>query len=328
MTVLVVGGAGYIGSHMVRCLRDRAMRCAVLDNFSTGYRDAIAGADSLTEGSLASEAHVARACRQGVSAAMHFASFIQVGESVTQPGKYYANNVAATIALLNALVANGVRRFIFSSSGAVYGEPRQPLVPESHETQPHNPYGRTKLMVEQMLPDYERAHGLKWVALRYFNAAGAQPDATIGERHDPETHLIPLALRAVNGRLDHLTVYGSDYPTADGTCVRDYVHVCDLADAHLLAVTYLEKGGESRAFNLGNGDGFSVKQVIDSVERVTGRKVPLKHGARRAGDPAVLVADAGAAKSILGWRPRYADLDTIVAHAWAWERKLATMAKP
>jgi UDP-glucose 4-epimerase len=328
VTVLIVGGAGYIGSHMVRCLRDRAMRCAVLDNFSTGYRDAIHAADSLTEGNLASETHVARACRQGASAAMHFASFIQVGESVAQPGKYYANNVAATIGLLNALVANGVRRFIFSSSGAVYGEPRQPgPVAESYETAPHNPYGRTKLMVEQMLPDYERAYGLKWVALRYFNAAGAHPDATIGERHDPETHLIPLVLRAANGRLDHLSVYGTDYATPDGTCVRDYVHVCDLADAHLLALEYLDKGGESRAFNLGNGSGFSVRQVIDAAERVTGRKVPVKLGARRAGDPAVLVADASAAKSVLGWRPKHADLDTIVAHAWAWEQKLAAMTR-
>jgi UDP-glucose 4-epimerase len=182
-------------------------------------------------------------------------------------------------------------------------------------------------MVEQMLPDYERAYGLKWAALRYFNAAGAHPDATIGERHEPETHLIPLALRAANGRLDHLTVYGTDYPTPDGTCVRDYVHVCDLADAHLLALEYLDKGGESRAFNLGNGSGFSVRQVIDSAERVTGRKIPVKFGPRRAGDPAVLVADAGAAKSILGWRPKHADLDTIVAHAWAWEQKLAAMTR-
>lgn len=327
MTVLVVGGAGYVGSHMVSYLRDRAMACTVLDDFSTGYRDALPPAASLTEGSLANDAHVASACRPGIAAAMHFASFIQVGESVTQPGKYYANNVAATIALLNALVANGVRRFVFSSSAAVYGEPRQSPIPESHATQPLNPYGRTKLMVEQMLPDYERAYGLKWVALRYFNAAGAHPDGSIGERHEPETHLIPLALRAANGRLEHLTVFGTDYPTPDGTCIRDYVHVVDIAEAHLLALEYLERGGKSRAFNLGNGAGFSVKQVIDSIERVTGRKVPAKFGARRPGDAAVLVADASAAKSILGWKPKYADLDTIVAHAWAWERKLAAMPK-
>ena len=176
-------------------------------------------------------------------------------------------------------------------------------------------------MVEQLLPDYERAYGLKWVSLRYFNAAGAQPDATIGERHEPETHLIPLALRAANGRLPQLTLFGSDYPTPDGTCIRDYVHVCDLAQAHLLALDYLDRGGESRAFNLGNGGGFSVRQVIDSVERVTSHNVPVVHGPRRAGDPAILVADAGLARSALGWRPRYADLDTIVAHAWSWERK-------
>lgn len=323
--VLVVGGAGYIGSHMVRALAEAGRGACVLDDLSTGHRDAVGVA--LVEAGLEDAAAVSRAvAASSAGAAMHFASFIQVGESVAAPAKYYANNVANTVSLLNALCEAGVRRFIFSSSAAVYGEPERSPLPESHPTRPVNPYGRTKLMVEQMLPDYGRAYGLEWVALRYFNAAGAHPDATLGERHDPETHLIPLALRAASGRLPALTVFGTDYPTPDGTCIRDYVHVMDLAQAHLLALEHLERGGESRAFNLGNGGGFSVKQVIDSVERVTGRKVPVEYGPRRAGDPAALVADASAAKSVLGWRPRFADLDTIVAHAWTWEMRQAAAA--
>jgi len=323
--ILVVGGAGYIGSHLARLLMDHGRDTVILDDLSTGHREVIAPQPFVKAGVQDGEAVRRVLARRPMSAAVHFASFIQVGESVTHPGKYYANNVANAIALLNALCECGMRRFIFSSSAAVYGDPVQSPIAESHPTRPLNPYGRTKLMVEQMLPDYERAYGLKWVALRYFNAAGAHPDGSIGERHEPETHLIPLALRAANGRLGRLTVHGTDYPTPDGTCIRDYVHVMDLAGAHLLALQYLERGGESRAFNLGNGGGFSVRQVIDSVERVTARKVPVEYGPRRAGDPAVLVADASAAREILGWRPRYADLDTIVAHAWAWERTLASM---
>jgi len=324
-SILVVGGAGYIGSHLARLLMDQGRDAVILDDLSTGHWEVIAPQLFVKAGVQDGEAVRRAFARRPMSAAVHLASFIQVGESVTHPGKYYANNVASAIALLNALCECGVHRFIFSSSAAVYGDPVQSPIPESHPTRPLNPYGRSKLMVEQMLPDYERAYGLKWVALRYFNAAGAHPDGSIGERHDPETHLIPLALRAANGRRDHLTVYGMDYPTPDGTCIRDYVHVMDLAEAHLLALQYLERGGESRAFNLGNGGGFSVRQVIDSVERVTGRKVPVEYGPRRAGDPAVLVAGASAAREILGWRPRYPDLDTIVEHAWAWERRLASM---
>lgn len=316
----MVGGAGYIGSHVLLEARERGQRTVALDNFSTGYRDALPPGQALVEGDLGDPAAVARACA-GAGAAMHFASYIQVGESTREPGKYYANNVAATITLLNALCAAGVRRFVFSSSAAVYGMPSAPHIPEAHPTVPINPYGRTKLIVEQMLPDYERAYGLKWVALRYFNAAGAHPEGLAGERHDPETHLIPLALRAAAGRLERLTVNGRDYPTADGTCVRDYVHVCDLASAHLLALDYLEAGGESRAFNLGNGAGFSVLEVVRSVERVSGRPVPLAYGARREGDPAVLVADSSRARASLGWRPVYEDLDTIVRHAWRWESR-------
>lgn len=321
---LLSGAAGYIGSHVAHALAERGIVFSGLDNLATGRRD---NAPSwLVVGDIQNSRAVRDAMvKSAAMAAMHFASYIDAGESVAIPAKYYRNNVANTIAMLNTLCEHGIKRFIFSSSAAVYGEPERSPIPESHPTRPLNPYGRTKLMVEQMLPDYERAYGLKWVALRYFNAAGAHPDGSIGERHEPETHLVPLALRAANGRLGRLTVHGTDYPTPDGTCIRDYVHVCDLADAHLRALEYLEQGGESRAFNLGNGGGFSVRRVIDSVERVTGRKVPVEYGPRRPGDPAVLVADATAAREILGWRPRYADLDTIVEHAWAWERRLAAM---
>lgn len=325
-STLVIGGAGYIGSHVLLDARERGAPTVALDNLSTGFRDALPPLQMFVEGDLADAAAVSRACSGGVSAAMHFGSFIQVAESVRDPAKYYGNNVAATIRLLETLCVSGVKYFVFSSSAAVYGEPIAARIPESHPTQPLNPYGRTKLMVEQMLPDYERVYGLRWVALRYFNAAGAHPGGTLGERHEPETHLIPLALRAASGRRDHLTVYGTDYPTHDGTCVRDYVHVCDLADAHWLALDYLVRGGASRAFNLGNGDGFSVRQVIESVGRVTGRPVPVKLCERREGDPAILVADASEARSILGWRPRHSSLDTIIAHAWAWERAVAAAA--
>lgn len=325
-SILVVGGGGYIGSHMVRHLAERSLPAAVLDDFSTGYRDALLGAE-LLEGDLGDAATLDRALGSGrFGCVMHFASFIQVGESVGQPAKYYANNVANTIALLNAMARHGVRRFIFSSSAAVYGEPERVPIPEDHPTRPVNPYGRTKLIVEEMLPDYARAYGLQWAALRYFNAAGADPAGRLGERHEPETHLIPLALRACSGRLAKLTVFGEDWPTPDGTCIRDYVHVSDLCDAHLLALRHLEAGGESRAFNLGNGGGFSVRQVIDAARRVSGREPACAFAARRPGDAAVLVADATAARTVLGWKPRFDALDTIVAHAWAWEKKMAGLA--
>ncbi len=318
--ILVVGGAGYIGSHMARRLASAGVACCTLDNLSTGFRDAVAGA--FVEGPMQDAMAVERAVREsGAGAAMHFAGYIQVAESVADPARYHRNNVENTARLLDALCAQGMRYLVFSSSAAVYGEPRQVPIPEAHPLAPTNPYGLTKLLVERMLPDYERTHGLRWAALRYFNAAGAHPGGGIGERHDPETHLIPLALRAASGRIARLTVNGTDYPTPDGTCVRDYVHVCDIVEAHVLALDHLRAGGASGAFNLGNGKGFSVKQVLDAVERVTGAKVPVAHGPRREGDPAVLVADPALARQVLGWAPRYGDLDTIVAHAWAWERR-------
>ena len=252
---------------------------------------------------------------------MHFASFIQVGESVQEPAKYYANNVTNTLNLLDAMVTHEVQRFIFSSSAAVYGNPHTVPIPEDHPKHPINPYGRTKWMVEQILDDYDRAYGLKSVSLRYFNAAGADPGGQLGERHEPETHLIPLILRAASGRAPDIKVFGRDYDTPDGTCIRDYVHVADLCDAHRLALDQLLDGGVSAVYNLGNGNGFSVAEVIAATERVTGRNIPVTDVARREGDPPRLVANATRARTELGWQPQFNELDAIIAHAWAWECK-------
>jgi UDP-glucose 4-epimerase len=253
-------------------------------------------------------------------AVFHFASFIQVGESVSEPGRYYQNNVAATLVLLQAMVRAGVRRLIFSSTAAVYGDPQYVPIDEQHPKAPINPYGCSKWMVEQVLQDFDRAYGLRSVCLRYFNAAGADPEGECGERHEPETHLIPLILQAASGRRPAITVFGRDYDTPDGTCIRDYIHVADLASAHALAVDYLIAGGASTAFNLGNGLGFSVQQVIDTVRDVTGREVRVEDAPRRAGDPPRLVADAGKARQLLGWQPVYGSLEAIVRHAWNWEK--------
>ncbi len=258
--------------------------------------------------------------RRKYDAVMHFASFIEVGESVREPAKYYRNNVANTLALLAAMREAGVDRFIFSSTAAIFGTPQYVPIDERHPRAPINPYGRTKNMVEDVLSDYERAYGLRSACLRYFNAAGADPEAKLGERHDPESHLIPLALQAASGRRAGLSVYGTDYDTPDGTCIRDYVHVSDLCEAHWLALESLRAGAGSQAYNLGNGNGFSVLEVIETAKKVTGVDFAVKHEARRAGDPPRLVADSSAIKTKLGWSPRYADLDTIVAHAWAFER--------
>ncbi|HUQ24816.1 MAG TPA: UDP-glucose 4-epimerase GalE, partial [Burkholderiales bacterium] len=250
---------------------------------------------------------------------MHFASFIQVGESVRAPGKYYGNNFCNTLALLDAMVRHDVRRFIFSSTAAVYGMPDQVPIPESAPKRPINPYGHSKRMVEQALADYDVAHGLKAVCLRYFNAAGADPTARLGERHEPESHLIPLVLQAASGRRAAVQVFGRDYDTPDGTCIRDYVHVVDLCSAHLLALQSLMDGAGSAAYNLGNGNGFSVQEVIDTAARVTGRGIAATDAPRRAGDPPRLVADSTLVRRALGWRPAYAALDAMVAHAWAWQ---------
>jgi UDP-glucose 4-epimerase len=321
MNLLIVGGAGYIGSHMVKHLLAAGHGVVVADNFATGHRDAVVGGE-LVELDIADAAALqALFAAQHFDAVLHFASFIQVGESVTEPGKYYANNLAATLTLLQAMVQAGVKQFIFSSTAAVYGDPAYVPIDEAHPKNPINPYGRSKWMVEQVLEDFDRAYGLKSVCLRYFNAAGADPAGRLGERHEPETHLIPLILQAASGRREAITVFGRDYDTPDGTCIRDYIHVADLIEAHALALDYLQRGGESGAFNLGNGNGFSVQEVIDTARRVTGQEIRVIDAERRAGDPPRLVADSTLARKLLGWQPRYADLDTIVAHAWAWEQK-------
>lgn len=321
LTVLVVGGAGYIGSHMVWLLGQRGVRVITLDDLSSGHADAVLSGDFI-RGDMADRPLLDRIFTQyRVDAVMHFASFIQVGESVQQPARYYHNNLTNTLALLDAMRDHGVSRFIFSSTAAVFGEPDYVPIDEAHPQRPINPYGRTKWMVEQALADYDRAYGLKSVALRYFNAAGAHPDGLLGERHAPETHLIPLVLQVASGRRTAIQLFGQDYDTPDGTCIRDYIHIMDLADAHGLALMRLMNGGPSGVFNLGNGDGYSVQQVIDVAREVTGQPIAVQHGPRRAGDPASLVADATRARTELGWKPQYPALSTLVAHAWAWEQR-------
>ncbi|MDD5296589.1 MAG: UDP-glucose 4-epimerase GalE [Rhodocyclaceae bacterium] len=320
MNILVVGGAGYIGSHMVRLLNDSNLAPVVLDDLSSGFSDSIPGAE-LYIGDVGDVSVLDMILNQRrFDAVMHFASFIQVGESVLHPAKYYDNNVGKTITLLNAMARHGVKNFIFSSSAAIFGVPLTDLVDEAHPQLPINPYGRSKWLVENLLPDYEVAYGIRHVCLRYFNAAGAQPDGSLGERHSPETHLVPLAINAALGRCQSLKVFGNDYPTLDGTCIRDYIHVCDLADAHLRALRHLRSGGCSLKLNLGNGAGYSVRQVLETVERQLGLPVPHAVVERRAGDPPILVADAGQAHNVLGWSPAYPDLDEIVKHAVQWHR--------
>ena len=325
MKILVVGGAGYIGSHMVKMLLEQGHSVITFDNLCSGYRDAVLGG-AFVKGDLANLAKLDETfTTYRPDAVMHFASHIQVGESVKAPGKYYLNNVTNTMNLLDAMVRHEVKYFVFSSTAAIFGEPEYTPINEAHPKNPLNPYGRSKLMVEQMLQDYERAHGLKSVCLRYFNAAGADPEGQLGERHEPETHLIPLVLQAISGKRSEITVFGRDYDTHDGTCVRDYIHVVDLCSAHSLALSRLMKTNESRQYNLGNGAGFSVDEVIRTAELVTGSKVKVVEGPRREGDPAVLVADATLARQELGWNPVYFDLDTIIAHAWQWEYASAQM---
>lgn len=319
--ILVVGGAGYIGSQMVKRLAQAGYRAVVLDDLSGGRREA-AGSARLIVADLGDRGALDALMQSfDFSAVMHFASFIQVGESVVQPAKYYHNNVGNTVQLLDAMVRHGIECFIFSSTAAIFGEPEYVPIDEKHPKAPINPYGLSKLMVEQMLGDFGRAYGLRSSCLRYFNAAGADPDGEMGECHEPETHLIPLVLQAASGRRHAITIYGANYDTPDGTCIRDYIHVSDLCDAHLLALEALLDGGPSTHYNLGNGAGYSIMEVIEAVERVTGSTVRRENGPRRPGDPPVLVADSTLAKSELHWKPRFADLDSIIAHAWAWERK-------
>jgi UDP-glucose 4-epimerase len=319
--ILVVGGAGYIGSHMVKMLAQAGYPVVVLDNLCTGFAGA-ARYGTLVEGDLADSALLDRLFGEHrFTAVLHFAALSQVGESMQIPARYYRNNVANTLSLLDAMDRHGVRSFLFSSTAAIFGEPQYTPIDEAHPTRPINPYGRSKRMVEEMLDDLGRSQGLRAVCLRYFNAAGADPEGELGERHDPESHLIPLVLQAASGRRPQIAVFGTDYDTPDGTCIRDYIHVWDLCSAHLLALEHLLGGGASLALNLGNGQGFSVQEVIETARRVTGKDIPVRTEPRRPGDPAILVADSQQARAILGWQPRYADLDTIIAHAWAWEQQ-------
>ncbi|WP_373018215.1 UDP-glucose 4-epimerase GalE [Thiomicrorhabdus sp.] len=327
MKILVVGGAGYIGSHMVKMLSKSGHSVTVLDNLSTGFKR-LARYGDLVVGDMADTIRLEQLFTdKGFDAVMHFAASSLVGESMQNPEKYYRNNVANTLNLLNVMLKHDVKHFIFSSTAATFGEPEYIPIDENHRQNPINPYGSSKLMVERILQDYSLAYGLNSVSLRYFNACGADPEGEIGECHDPETHLIPIILQVASGKREAVTVFGRDYPTADGTCIRDYVHINDLCSAHALALHKIttENSGLALAYNLGNGHGFSVQQVIDVVKAVVavdGKTVTVKEGARREGDPAVLVADSGLAMQSLGWKPQFPDLETIVEHAWQWEKKL------
>jgi UDP-glucose-4-epimerase GalE len=315
--VLVTGGAGYIGSHAAKALRRAGRDVVIYDNLSAGHREAALGAP-LIEGDTADTGAVRRAIRDtGATAVMHFAAWLSVGESVTDPAGYYRNNVGGTLGTLEAMAAEGCRHFVFSSTCAVYGEPGETPLRETHVTRPINAYGQTKLAVEQALPHFERAYGIRAICLRYFNAAGADPEGELGEDHHPEIHVIPRAFEAASGG-DPLQVFGEDYPTPDGTCLRDYIHVADLAEAHQRALDRLEQGGASATYNVGTERPSSVRQVIAAVERVTGRAVARRSAARRPGDPAVLYASASRIREDLGWTPARPDLDTIVADAWRW----------
>lgn len=332
MKVLVVGGAGYIGSHLVKQLSRAGHSVVVLDNLTSGFRELACYGD-LVVGDLADMDLLERLFRDyAFDGVMHFAAHSLVGESMQDPGKYYRNNVSNTLNLLEVMVRHDVKYFIFSSTAATFGEPEYVPIDEVHSQRPINPYGASKLMVERMLQDFHTAHGLSSVSLRYFNACGADPEGEIGECHDPETHLIPLILQAASGRRKSITVFGRDYPTEDGTCIRDYIHIEDLCSAHAQALEALILGHKhgALAFNLGNGKGYSVQQVIEAVQLVVaedGCNLRIEEGERRLGDPAKLVADATLAKQELGWQPRYSELETIVRHAWAWEKQRASIDK-
>lgn len=321
MSILVLGGAGYIGSHTVYDLIDAGRDVVVVDNLQTGFKKAIHPKARFYEVDIRSRAaleHVFQS--EDIEGVIHFAASSQVGESMVNPLKYYDNNMAGTLVLLQTMVTHGVDKIVFSSTAATYGEPERVPILESDRTDPTNCYGETKLSMEKMMRWVSQAHGLKFVALRYFNAAGAHMSGAIGEAHNPETHLIPLILQVPNGQRDRIMIFGDDYATPDGTCIRDYIHVTDLAQAHILALDHLLAGGDNNVFNLGNGVGFSVKEVVECARRVTGHPIPADVAPRRAGDPAQLIASSEKAKTVLGWKPQYDDLETIVASAWAWHK--------
>ena len=323
-TILVTGGAGYIGSHAVQVLQGAGYEVVVLDNLVYGHRELVERVlqVKLVVGDISDRPLLDELfATHSIAAVMHFAAYAYVGESVTAPAKYYRNNVAGTLTLLEAMVAASVKNFVFSSTCATYGMPEKVPIPEDHPQNPINPYGSSKLMVEKILADFEGAYGLKSVIFRYFNAAGADPSGELGEDHNPETHLIPLVLLAALGKRESVSIFGTDYPTPDGTCIRDYIHVVDLADAHLLGLEQLLRGGNSEIFNLGNGSGFSVRQVIETARQVSGKTIKVIEGDRRPGDPPILVGSSEKARKILGWQPRYPDIKDILIHAWNWHQR-------
>ena len=321
--VLVTGGGGYIGSHTVKALQAAGYRPVILDNMVYGHRDLVETVlkAELVEGDIGDRECLDRLfSTYPVAAVIHFAAYAYVGESTVNPAKYYGNNVGGTLTLIEAMVAAGVTQLVFSSTCAIYGIPDSLPILETHPKNPVNPYGRSKLMVEQMLDDFDRAYGLKSVCFRYFNAAGADPSGELGEDHDPEPHLIPLVLQAAAKRRKAISILGTDYPTADGTCIRDYVHVSDLARAHVLGLAYLLEGGDSQKINLSNGNGFSVREVIKTAETVTGCSISILEEDRRAGDPPALVGNSHKAFELIGWQPQYPDLADIISHAWQWHQ--------
>ncbi|WP_199302823.1 UDP-glucose 4-epimerase GalE [Oscillatoria sp. FACHB-1406] len=323
-TILVTGGAGYIGSHAVLALQNAGYNVVILDNLVYGHRDIAETAlkAELIEGDTNDRALLDKLfSSRKIDAVMHFAAYAYVGESVEAPDKYYRNNVVGTLTLIEAMQAAGINKFVFSSTCATYGVPETVPIPEDHPQNPINPYGMSKLMVEKILGDFDRAYNFRSTIFRYFNAAGADPSGLLGEDHDPETHLIPLTLYAALGKRKSITIFGTDYPTPDGTCIRDYIHVSDLASAHVLGLEYLFKGGETTVFNLGNGNGFSVKETIETAREVTGKEIVAEERDRRPGDPPMLVGSGEKARSILGWNPQYTELRDIIAHAWQWHLK-------
>lgn len=317
-TILVAGGAGYIGSHMVALLVKRGYEVVVADNLRTGHWQAVKGARKMYVGDLRDGAFLHQIFTENkIDGVINFAAFSLVGESVTNPLKYYGNNVEGAVSLLSAMQAHGVDKIVFSSTAAAYGEPEKQPIEEGDRTEPTNPYGATKLAIENMLKWCDCAYKIRYVALRYFNAAGSDTEAGIGEDHNPESHLIPLVMKTALGQRDHIGIFGEDYPTPDGTCVRDYIHVKDLAEAHLLALEYLERGGNSDVFNLGNGAGYSVREIIETARRITGKEIKAVVEPRRGGDPSVLIASNKKAAEVLGWKP-VLGLDQIISDAWAW----------
>ncbi|MEH7726566.1 UDP-glucose 4-epimerase GalE [Bacillus altitudinis] len=322
MAILVCGGAGFIGSHAVANLLAKGEQVVIVDNLQTGHKEAVVKGAVLEEGDLRDHAFLRRVFQtHDIEAVMHFAADSLVGESVTDPLKYYDNNVGGAMALLQVMNEFDVKRIVFSSTAATYGEPKRVPIVETDETNPTNPYGETKLAIEKMLKWSEQAYGIEYVVLRYFNVAGAHTEGIVGEDHQPETHLIPIILQVALGKRDQIMIYGDDYETEDGTCIRDYIHVMDLVEAHILAVERLREGKGSATYNLGNGTGFSVKQVVEAAREVTGHAIPAQVAERRAGDPAKLIASSEKALKELGWKPQYADLHTIIQSAWDWFQK-------